>query len=292
MKFGFIAGKGQKSFDSLAERAQTRGHEVMHIPLPDFSLSRGDLRKFVEYCRDEFDALHYYAGLADPIGVFFGRICEELQVPLLNNRYHIAHQIHDKMFQVLSFVHAGLPVPKTEFSREPNWDLLSAKLGTPLVAKRVRGTHGKHVHKITGAEDLSVIDNPSSFIFQEFVEHQNDIRVLVLKGRAVCCYKRFPAAGDFRSNLARGGRAEALIDEFEKAAVYELAEQAVKVIPLDLAGVDIIKRTGSEDFYLIEINVNPSWYGIVDLIDMPFEDALLDTYEHLACSNSISSKVN
>ncbi len=284
MKFGFIAGKAQKSFEQLSLRAQTRGHTVTHIPLRDMPLSYEGLVAFVKECAEEYDALHYYAGLADPLGIFFGEICEELQIPLLNNRVHIPHLTHDKMFQTLSFSKAGLPIPKTEFTRTPTWDTLVEKLGGPIVAKKSRGTHGKHVHKIESQSDLDEIKAPSSYLFQEYLPHKNDVRVLVLKGKAICGYRRIPASGDFRANLARGGYAEALDGQIEKDITFELAEKAIVAMPHDLAGVDLIKSEVDGEYRLIEINVNPSWYGIADLTGVRFEDELLDVYESLAKS--------
>ncbi len=285
MKFGFIAGKAQKSFDSLAEHALKRGHSVEHIPLRDMRISYETICDFVEECAGKYDALHYYAGLADPIGVFFGRVCKEKGLPLLNNRVNISGLVHDKMFQALSFSSQQLPIPHSEFTRNPVWEKLSAKLGSPLIAKRVRGTHGTHVHKITSQQDLDKITEPSFYVFQEFIPHTNDVRVLVLRGKAICGYQRVPAEDDFRANLALGGVARKLTDDVEKLEVFKLAEQATAAIGLDLAGVDLIKATDG-GYRLIEININPSWYGITGLTDMQFEELLLDEYEKMALDKS------
>jgi RimK family alpha-L-glutamate ligase len=282
MKFGFIAGKNQKSFACLSERAQQRGHELVHIPLRDIPISIEGVTDFVKECADNFDALHYYAGIADPIGIVFGEICEEQNIPLLNNRARIPHLLHDKMFQTLRFSQGGLPVPKSMFTRNPCWSTLTKELGKPVVAKRVRGTHGNHVHKVSSPEDLAVVDQPARFVFQEYLPHKNDVRVLVLTGRAICGYRRVPAPDDFRTNLARGGYAEPIADDTERKKVYELAEAAVQLFNQDLAGVDIIKSEIDDTYRVIEINTNPSWYGITDSTNMHFEDALLDVYETLA----------
>jgi RimK family alpha-L-glutamate ligase len=244
------------------------------------------VRAFAADCADTFDALHYYAGLADPIGVFFGQACDELGVPLLNNRAHISSLVHDKMYQALCFTKAGLPTPRAEFTRTPDWKTLTQKLGVPLIAKRVRGTHGTHVHKITDAAQLAKITEPSSHVFQEFIPHTNDVRVLVLNGKAVCGYQRVPATDDFRANLAVGGAARSLESEQEKLTVFPIAEAAARVIGLELGGVDLIRDPNDAQYKLIEININPSWYGISALTDVLFEDALLDVYE--AQANSLT----
>lgn len=186
------------------------------------------------------------------------------------------------MFQTLSFSRADLPIPATEFTRTPTWEKLKNKLGDPVVAKRVRGTHGDHVHVIKSQADLDAISGPSDYLFQEYLPHRNDIRVLVLNGMAICGYRRVPSADDFRANLARGGYAESLADESEKEIAFSLAEAAVKAVPHDLAGVDIIKSDKDGIYRLIEINTNPSWYGIADTANTHFEDVLLDTYEAMA----------
>lgn len=286
MNFGFVAAKAQKSFEVLAERAKQRGHTVSHIPLRDMPLSATGLTDFVKECAAKYDALHYYAGLADPVGIFFGQICDDLGIPLLNNRAHIPHLTHDKMYQTLAFSRAGLPTPKTEFSRSPNLAVLQAKLGSPIIAKRNRGTHGAHVSKITAQAELDALESPSSYLYQEYLPHRNDVRVLVLNGKAICGYCRVPSSGDFRANLARGGRAEALVDQADKDITFSLAEAAIKAIPHDLAGVDLIKSEIDGAYRLIEINVNPSWYGLTELTESRFEDALLNVYESMAHERS------
>ena len=95
-------------------------------------------------------------------------------------------------------------------------------------------------------------------------------------------YRRVPSEGDFRANLALGGYAEAIPDQAEKDITFSLAEAAIKAVPHDLAGVDLIKSDADGEYRLIEINVNPSWYGISQLMDVHFEDVLLDAYESLA----------
>ncbi len=283
MKFGFIARNAQKSFACLAEKAATRGHTVEHILLDEMHLSKEGITNFVKRCAEEYDALHYYAGLADPIGIEFGLICDELGIPLLNNRARVPHLVHNKMFQTLSFSRAGLPIPKTEFAPKPaNWDRLEKELGAPIVAKRVRGTQGKHVRIVSNQQELDEIEDPAEHIFQEYIPHSNDIRILVLDGKAICAYRRVPAEGDFRANLALGGYAEALSGEEEKQIVFDMAEKAVVAVPHDLAGVDVIKSDKDGQYRLIEINTNPSWYGIVESTNVHFEDVLLDKYESLA----------
>lgn len=286
MKIGFIAGRPQKSFECLSKRAALRGYVVEHVPVADMPLSFDGVTEFVKKCARNYEVLHYYVGLADPIGVAFGQICDELGIPLLNNKAHIPQLVHSKMFQTLNFSRAGLPIPKTEFTRTPKWDKLSSSLGDPIVAKRARGTHGKHVHIIRNQEDLSVVDRPSEYLFQEYLPHRNDVRVLVLDNQSVCGYRRVPSSGDFRANLARGGYAEPLVDEKERETVFSLAEEAVRAIPHEFAGVDIIRSDKDGIYRLIEINTNPSWYGIVESTNTHFEDALLDKYEKLATARN------
>lgn len=287
MKFGFIAYKPQKSFAALAEQATTRGHTVEHIPLDDLPVAAAGIRAFVEDCASTYDALHYYAGLADPIGIEFGRICDELQIPLLNNRAHIAQLVHNKMLQALAFSRADLPIPKTEFSPRPVWDTLAAKLGTPIVAKRVRGTQGRHVRIVTNQVELDELKGAAEHIFQEYLPHKNDVRVLVLDGVAVCGYRRVPNVGEFRANLALGGHAEPLADAAEQATTFALAEAAVAALPHDLAGVDIIRSESDGQYRLIEINTNPSWYGLQAVTDVSFTDCLLDRYEAMAHTKAV-----
>jgi ribosomal protein S6--L-glutamate ligase len=79
----------------------------------------------------------------------------------------------------------------------------------------------------------------------------------VIGDRVVAAMRRTARGGEFRSNIHRGGVAEAveLPREFGEAAV-----KAARVMGLEVAGVDMLEaRTGPK---IMEVNSSPGFEGL------------------------------
>jgi ribosomal protein S6--L-glutamate ligase len=96
-------------------------------------------------------------------------------------------------------------------------------------------------------------------IVQEFIKEAKaaDLRVFVVDGVVVGAMKRQGKAGDFRSNLHRGGTAEIiqLSDDEENAAL-----KAARVMGLGVAGVDMLQSARGP--LILEVNSSPGLEGI------------------------------
>ena len=100
-------------------------------------------------------------------------------------------------------------------------------------------------------EDLSLL------FLQQYIPSDFDIRVLVLGLRAIGALKRTAKKGDFRSNVAQGGTAEAypLTDKLKKLAI-----SAAKASGNELAGIDIMFDSKNRP-YILESNRAPQFEG-------------------------------
>ncbi len=172
----------------------------------------------------------------------------------------------DKLFAHQLLARNGIGMQTTAFANSPkDTDNLIEVVGTaPLVVKLLEGTQGRGVvladskkaaHSVVGAfRDLN-----ANFLVQEFIEESAgaDIRCLVVGGKVVAAMKREAEAGEFRSNLHRGGKAKAVkISRAER----QLAVKAARVIGLHVAGVDLLRSdTGPK---VIEVNSSPGLQGI------------------------------
>lgn len=88
-------------------------------------------------------------------------------------------------------------------------------------------------------------------ILQEFVEgaEEGDIRVIMLNGEAIGCFRRRPSKEDHRSNISAGGTSEKhTLTKQEKKICAKIGKQLVRD-GLYLVGLDIINGR------LIEVNV-------------------------------------
>jgi ribosomal protein S6--L-glutamate ligase len=83
------------------------------------------------------------------------------------------------------------------------------------------------------------------------------MRAIVVGDRVVAAMRRVAQGGEFRSNVHRGGRTEAI----ELSAAYErTAIRAAQVLGLNVAGVDMLE--GAEGPEIMEVNSSPGLEGI------------------------------
>jgi len=133
-----------------------------------------------------------------------------------------------RSMQVLSRV--GLDFPKTVYTnmRSNVNEVIESVGGVPLVVKSLQGTQGLGVMLLESKKAaVSVIEAFNSInaetMVQEFIEEAKgaDIRAFVVDGKIVGAMKRQGLAGEFRSNLHRGGTAN-LIELSRKEKNYAI----------------------------------------------------------------------
>ncbi len=160
----------------------------------------------------------------------------------------------------------GLGLPVTVFGDNPDdTDDLLAMLGPPPhVIKLNEGTQGAGV-MLTEKPSASrgVVEALrglyASFVVQEFIAEAQgaDLRCFVVGDRVIGAMQRQAPAGDFRSNLHRGGTARPVETTPEERAV---AVRAAQVIGLGIAGVDLIRSERGP--LVLEVNASPGLEGI------------------------------
>ncbi|MCR9196069.1 MAG: 30S ribosomal protein S6--L-glutamate ligase, partial [Hyphomonas sp.] len=113
----------------------------------------------------------------------------------------------------------------------------------------------------------------ANFLVQQFVAEAAgaDVRCFVIGNRVVGAMRRRAAEGEFRSNLHRGGTAEAVkLSKVER----ETARKAARVLGLKVAGVDLLQSdTGPK---VLEVNSSPGLEGIetstgIDVADQIYQ---------------------
>ena len=159
---------------------------------------------------------------------------------------------------------AGLPVPDALLA------LSAAKFnddrgvfGPEAVYKTAIGTHGGGTWKVSAGDNLNpTIGNRRAFL-QELIDGpegpHHDLRVYVVGDQVVGAMRRYAPEGDWRTNVALGGRVEdagdALTDE-----VRGLALDATRAVGLDYAGVDLVGGPGS--YVVLEVNPTAGFRGL------------------------------
>jgi ribosomal protein S6--L-glutamate ligase len=160
----------------------------------------------------------------------------------------------------------GIGLPITVFGDNPDDtnDLLGLMGKPPHIIKLNEGSQGAGVIL---AEQLSASRSVvealrglyANFLVQEFIPEAKgaDIRCFVVGDKVVAAMKRQAAAGEFRSNLHRGGAAEKVKLSL---AEQQTALKAAKVMGLGVAGVDLLRSDRGP--MVLEVNSSPGLEGI------------------------------
>jgi ribosomal protein S6--L-glutamate ligase len=116
----------------------------------------------------------------------------------------------------------------------------------------------------------------ANFLVQQFVREAagSDLRVLVVGGKVVAAMRRTGAPGDFRSNLHRGGSAQAVKLTAKERAT---AVRAAKTMGLNVAGVDML--SSEEGPLVLEVNSSPGLEGIEGVSGVDIADLIVEYIE-------------
>jgi ribosomal protein S6--L-glutamate ligase len=263
-------GRSLYSTRRLAAACAARGHEAKVLNTLAFSIDVEQENPRLFYRNKP---LRGYDAVIPRIGAsitFFGtavvRQFEQMGVFCVNPSHAISVS-RDKLraLQVLSRHRVG--IPKTLFVRHsaeilPGIERLG---GPPVVVKLLEGTQGIGViladsTKIAEAV-IETLSGPArmSVLLQQFVEESRgrDVRAFVVGGRVVAAMRRVAQGDEFRSNVHRGGSAEAveLDEEYARVAVH-----AAQILGLRVAGVDMLE--GRDGPVVMEVNSSPGLEGI------------------------------
>jgi ribosomal protein S6--L-glutamate ligase len=173
---------------------------------------------------------------------------------------------------------AGLPVPPTVACQDADTALEAFHtLGGDVVLKPLFGAEGRGMMRITDAElawrSFRALERLQAVLYvQQFVAHPGwDVRAFVLGGRVLTAMRRH-ARGDWRTNVAQGGRAEPiqLTSEEER-----LALAAARAVGVPVAGVDLLPRPGG-GYYVLEVNAVPGWRALAPATGTDVAAAVLE----------------
>ncbi|ANG63072.1 alpha-L-glutamate ligase [Marinobacterium aestuarii] len=284
MKLAILScGPNSYSTRRLKEAAESRGHQVKVLNTLKFAidLDRGspDL-----YYRQQ--QLSHYDAVLPRIGAsitYYGtavvRQFQEMDVYCANTAHGILNS-RDKLrsLQILSRHHLG--IPKTNFVRDKK-DVLPAieRVGNaPVIIKLIEGTQGIGVLLAESTKSAEAIiellqSQKQNVLVQKFVAESKgkDIRALVVGDRVVAAMRRVAQGQEFRSNVHRGGVAEAveLSEEYKNTAV-----KAAQILGLQVAGVDMLE--GKDGPQIMEVNSSPGLEGIESCTQLDIAGAIID----------------
>ncbi|MEW4530588.1 RimK family alpha-L-glutamate ligase [Maioricimonas sp. JC845] len=167
----------------------------------------------------------------------------------------------DKYLATSRIAAAGLPVPETGVCENSDAAMqLFEELGGDVVVKPLFGSEGRGILRVSDPDlafrTFRTLERIDAVLYlQQFIPHEGyDIRVLILGDQVLGAIRR-SSDGDFRTNVARAGRAEPHQPTDNEVRLARLAAKATGTV---FAGVDLLyDRTGH--CYVIEVNAVPGW---------------------------------
>ncbi len=267
----------------LREAAVQRDHQVKVLDTLKFAidLQRGEPDLYYRQKPiSNYDAVLPRIGASITYyGMAVVRQFQEMDVFCANTAHGIGDS-RDKLrsLQILSRHNVG--IPRTTFVRDKK-DVLPAIErvgGAPVIIKLIEGTQGIGVllaETVTAATSIIELlqSQKQNVLIQKFVAESRgkDIRALVVGDRVVAAMRRVAQGQEFRSNVHRGGVAEAieLDEEYQETAV-----RAAQITGLRVAGVDMLESADGPQ--VMEINSSPGLEGIEKCTGLDVAGAIID----------------
>jgi len=280
-----ILSCGPKSYSTrrLKEAALERNYDVKVLNTLKFALDLDQGHPDIYFRQKQ---LSHYDAVLPRIGAsitYYGtsvvRQFEEMDVFCANTANGITNS-RDKLrsLQILSRHQIG--IPRTTFVNDKK-DVLPAIErvgGAPVVIKLIEGTQGIGVllaESIKAAESIIELlqSQKQNVLIQKFVAESKgkDIRAFVVGDRVVAAMRRVAQGQEFRSNVHRGGVAEAidLPEEYRQTAV-----RSAQILGLRVAGVDMLESKAGPQ--VMEVNSSPGLEGIERCTNLDIAGAIVE----------------
>jgi ribosomal protein S6--L-glutamate ligase len=275
MRIGILSRKPSLySTRRLREAAEQRGHDVRIIDYSRCYMNITSRRPQILYGKEGASMTFY--------GTAVVRQFEMMNTFSPNGSQAISRS-RDKLRALQLLAARGIGLPVTGFARSVKdiRGLIDVVGKAPLVIKLLEGTQGVGVvlaETYNAAESVITAFRQldANILVQEFIEEAGgaDIRAFVVGGKVVAAMKRQASAGEFRSNLHRGGTAapERLTPEERSTAI-----RSAKILGLNMAGVDLLRSRHGP--LVMDVNSSPGLRGIEEATGKDVAGRILEYVE-------------
>ncbi|APW58758.1 ATP-grasp domain-containing protein [Paludisphaera borealis] len=192
----------------------------------------------------------------------------------------------DKYLTLSLIERRGLPIPATWAGQSAEQGLAAfEELGGDVVVKPLFGSEGRGIVRISDRElawrCFHMLEHTASVLYlQRWIRHPgHDLRLFVLRGRVLGAMRRSAQGGEWRTNVAIGGRAEAWRPDPQ---AERLAVAAAAALGAEFAGVDLIEDLDRGGLVVLEVNAVPGWRALARVTGIDVAAALLDALRDAA----------
>ena len=284
MKIAILSRAAQNhSTRRLTEAAHTAGY-VPHVLNPfgfDLQIRGKDKRIYYEGIPvEDYDVI--VPRLSAATAVYGSEVVHHFEwvgIPVINRATPITNARNK--FRTLRILAAqGLPVPPS--FTVGSADFLDRAVGDtgdyPFLMKPFHGTHGDGFLLLDTRASLAsavgaMCDLHQDYVIQPFINEPGvlDLRVIVVGGRVIAAMKRVAQAGEFRSNIHRGGYGTTV--ELPAQGI-ETAIGATAAMGLVVAGVDMLYTT--DGVMILEVNPSPGFEEIETVTGIRVAEAIIE----------------
>ena len=282
----------------LKEAAEKRDHEVKVVDYLRCYLNITSRRPTVQFQGRELEGFDAVIPRIGASHTFYGASVVrqfEMMGTFSANESTAITRSRDKLrsLQLLGRSGIAMPVTASAHSTKDIDGLLETVGGAPVVVKLLEGTQGVGVvlaetKKAAESVIAAFRQLDANILVQEYIKEAGgtDIRALVVGGRVVAAIERKGAAGDFRSNLHRGGTAtKARLTPEERS----IAVRAAKAMGLNVSGVDILRSNHGP--VVIEVNSSPGLEGVETTTGVDVAGRIIEFLEKNAAPNKTRDRV-
>ncbi|BDQ35037.1 30S ribosomal protein S6--L-glutamate ligase [Pseudodesulfovibrio portus] len=274
------------STNALVEAGIKAGHDVRVINPLRCYMNIASHNPTIHYKGEDLSDIDAIVPRIGSSITFYGtavvRQFEMMGVYSLNESVAITRS-RDKLRSMQLLSRRGIGLPVTGFANSTKFtdDLIKMVGGAPLVVKLLEGTQGIGVVLAENDQAAkSVIEGfqgvKADILVQEYIAEAKgrDIRCLVIGGKVVASMQRKALAGEFRSNLHRGGSASTIKITPEERST---AVRAAKIMGLNVCGVDLLRTHHGP--VVMEVNSSPGLEGIEGVTGKDLAGKIIDFIE-------------
>ena len=265
--------------DELCRALSARGHEHRLLPYEGLVARLGGVNAPAFFDADAVLARIIPNGSLEQIIYRVDALhwLEDRGLRVVNSPRAIERSV-DKFYTTALLQDAGLPTPETVVCESFAAALAAVRAMGDVVVKPIFGSMGHGLVRVSDPDVAFRVLRPleqtgAVFYVQRAIDHGGrDIRAFVVGGRVVAAIERHAPAGDWRTNIARGGAATAI--ELSPAW-QDLAVRAAAVTGAEYAGVDLLPSADGA-VYVLEVNGIPGWRGLQRTTAVDIAGAIVD----------------
>ena len=165
----------------------------------------------------------------------------------------------EKIKQTTLFYMLNIPHPRTRvFYRRHHYEIFD-HFQYPFIGKLPRSSaRGRGVYLIGNERELETyLERTQIAYIQEYIQHERDLRVVLINHQPVIAYWRIRTGDNFRTNLSQGGRIG--FDDIPPSAI-RMAQEAARKCRFNDVGIDLMPH--GDRWLIIEANMKYGRKGL------------------------------